>query len=354
MPNNLRRSTRIANKLPDKPALAKNVTKKVTKSTPNKSIEIGSVTLPPLAVEIQTDKPIKNAPKKTNAIPKDMDFVNQLNFKNAKTKGTLSALYEKTTEKTRDKPRFNSPIEANVIHQVDLLELPEDTKGGRYAITVVDQYTRFVDCEQMKDKQAVTALAAIKKIYKRGIIKEPSYMLTSDLGKEFLGEFQKYFEKKILVKKALVQRHRQIGVCEARNKKIGKLLFLSMTKEELETGKASRNWAKILPDVVKFLNAKQETINKKKANYNDTIRNVSPEATEIFNIGQKVRVKLDRPIDVVTRKPLIGNFRESDIRFSIDTYEITDILLQPNQPVMYRISDHSPLTVYSFFQLQKA
>ena len=165
MQNNLRRSARIANKLPDKPALAKNVTKKVTKtvtkkvtkkvtkSTPNKSIEIGSVTLPPLAVEIQTDKPIKNAQKKTNAIPKDMDFVNQLNFKNAKTKGTLSALYEKTTEKTRDKPRFNSPIEANVIHQVDLLELPEDTKGGRYGITVVDQYTRLVDCEPMLHHQ---------------------------------------------------------------------------------------------------------------------------------------------------------------------------------------------------------
>ena len=165
--------------------------------------------------------------------------------------------------------------------------------------------------------------------------------------------FKSYFKAKIIVKQALTQRHRQVGIVESRNKKIGKLLYLSMTNDELETGIQSKKWVTILPDVVEFLNEKQQLTNKSKAKRNDTIRNISPEATEVFNIGQNVRVKLDRPIDVVTGEPLIGNFRESDIRFSIQIYKITDILLQPNQPVLYRISDHSPLTVYTIFQLQK-
>ena len=45
----------------------------------------------------------------------------------------------------------------------------------------------------------------------------------------------------------------------------------------------------------------------------------------IYDIGTKVRVKLDNPIG----NKLHGKFRNSDIRFSKEVHTITDIILSP-------------------------
>jgi len=70
-------------------------------------------------------------------------------------------------------------------------------------------------------------------------------------------------------------------------------------------------------------------------------------------IGQNVRVKLDYPINAATGKKLIGKFRETDIRFSKEIYKIIDVILQPNQPVMYQLNNNKQMTLYTLFQLQK-
>ena len=47
---------------------------------------------------------------------------------------------------------------------------------------------------------------------------------------------------------------------EAKNKKIGKLIFMVQTNEEITNNKENKKWMKILPEVVKFLNKKQSFI----------------------------------------------------------------------------------------------
>lgn len=228
--------------------------------------------------------------------------------------------------------------------------------SNNYILSVVDVATKMIDCEKLRNKTAEATLNAIKKIYSRDIIKEPTYMLVSDLGSEFKGQFEQYFEDKgVIIKKADVARHRQVGLVEAKNKKIAKLLFLRQTNEELETGKECRKWIDILDKVVQFLNEKQALANSKHKNKNDTIMTYSTEATEIIPLGQSVRQKLDRPINAATGKPLTGNskFRETDIRWSKEVYKIVDIILQPNQPVMYEINNGKPRTLYTYYQLQK-
>ena len=55
----------------------------------------------------------------------------------------------------------------------------------------------------------------------------------------------------------------------------------------------------------------------------------------IYDIGTKVRVKLDNPIG----NKLHGKFRNSDIRFSKEVHTITDIILSPHQPPLYELDD---------------
>jgi len=280
----------------------------------------------------------------------DLEFLKTIGIKNTKV---INELYKKVHEKSSDIPGFKSPIVPGITHQCDLIEMPSD-HGYTYILSVVDVGNKMIDCEKLKIKTSDSTLKAIKKIYKRGIIKQPEYMLTTDLGNEFKGEFQKYFEDLgVIIKKADPGRHRQTGLVEAKNKRIGKLLFLRQTNEELESGKENRKWIDILSQVVTFLNKKQAWKNKNIIK-NDTKFNYSnKKSTEIMSIGQKVRYKLDRPINPATNKPLIGKFRETDIRFSKEIYKIIDIILQPNQPVMYQIDNDRPRTLYTYFQLQK-
>ena len=67
--------------------------------------------------------------------------------------------------------------------------------------------------------------------------------------------------------------------------------------------------------------------------------------------GQNVRVLLDHPIDVYNKKRLNGKFRSGDIRWSIEIYKITEILLRPGFPPMYLINNNKS-TQYTKQQLQ--
>lgn len=54
----------------------------------------------------------------------DLDFISRLGIKDSKQAATLNNLHLKTTERTRDKPKFKSPIVEGIVHQVDLIEMP--------------------------------------------------------------------------------------------------------------------------------------------------------------------------------------------------------------------------------------
>jgi hypothetical protein len=64
---------------------------------------------------------------------------------------------------------------------------------------------------------------------------------------------------------------------------------------------------------------------------------VSDKNRDLLEIGTKVLVTLDYPIDIVTGKKLYGKFRKSDIRWSRDAKKIIWVVLKPNQPPMYRV-----------------
>ena len=59
-----------------------------------------------------------------------------------------------------------------------------------------------------------------------------------------------------------------------------------------------------------------------------------------FKVGNKVHVALDKPIDYLTSKELHGTtFRGSDIRWHPKSKVIREILLRPDTPMMYLVSD---------------
>ena len=77
-----------------------------------------------------------------------------------------------------------------------------------------------------------------------------------------------------------------------------------------------------------------------------------------FKAGNKVHVALDKPIDYLTSKQLHGtSFRGSDIRWHPKIKVIREILLRPDTPMMYLVSDedkpnHLDATAYTRNKLQ--
>jgi hypothetical protein len=135
-------------------------------------------------------------------------------------------------------PHTTAPIQ-NAIQQADLLFLPNDD-GFRYLLVVVDIATRRTDAEPLKTKESKEVKLALQKIYKRKVLKKP-LRLEVDSGKEFKGEFEKYYEKLLDIVTKIVGRHRQQSVVEAKNYQIGKILNTRMLVEEINNNEVSRS-----------------------------------------------------------------------------------------------------------------
>jgi hypothetical protein len=230
--------------------------------------------------------------------------------------------------------------EAGEIVQSDTLYLPED-EGYHYALVVVDCGNRALDAEPLKKRDAKTVLAALKKIFKRGIVKEPSFQLQVDSGTEFKSEVKNYFERKgIIVRVAQTGRHRQVALAEGMNHLIGKLIMMRQLGEELLTNVKSTEWIDDLPKIVKAINARVK-LNHPRYTLKEMLKQ-DPighgDACSLYDIGTKVRVALDVPEDYLTGKRLIGSFRAGDQRWEKEPRTITGVLLNPNMPPMYTVS----------------
>lgn len=222
--------------------------------------------------------------------------------------------------------------EKNAVHQADLLYMPED-KGFQYGLVLVDVYDGTTDAEPIKNRDATTVLNAFKKIYSRGLLKEPG-RLETDAGVEFKGAVAKYFKDKgIQVKTAKVNRHRQVGLVERRNQQISVPLFKRMTAQELLTGTPSTEWIEDLPGVLKEIN--------KNAGHKELPEDpvCSGKSCELLDVGTKVRAVLDQPIDVTNGKRLKGNFRATDIRFGIPIRTVKQFIISPGFPPLYLLDD---------------
>ena len=143
--------------------------------------------------------------------------------------------------------------------------------------------------------------------------------------------------KGIQLKVALPQRHRQQALIEKRNAIIGKKIFAMILERELDTGVPNAEWVSSLPKILKEMNdkdAKKGDPPKERTEYKFTKYN-----SELLLPGTLVRVALDGPIDMLTKKPLHGDFRKSDIRWNPNARKIANLLLHPGQPPLYTLED---------------
>lgn len=227
-------------------------------------------------------------------------------------------------------PKFQ-PVQKGYVHQADLLFMPMD-RGFRYILVVVDIGSRKTDAEPIKNKRNETVLKAFKKIYARKVLSLPKKLEIDD-GSEFKGTVSRYFkDNNVNIRVAKPGRHRQQAIVERKNQTIGKALHTAMSGQQLLTGKISRRWTHILPELIKAIN----NIPRKKQKYIDK-PTCEGDSCVLLDIGTKVRVLLDNPIETTGQK-LAGRRRSSDIYWDPQIREIVNVVLQPNQPAMYQLN----------------
>ena len=118
---------------------------------------------------------------------------------------------------------------------------------------------------------------------------------------------------------------------------LGRLIHKYQLHQEIETGKVSRKWVSILPTIIKLIN--QHVVSHSKA-CPITYYSLGKIDLNTFKVGHKVHVALDKPIEFLTSKRLHGTtFRGSDIRWHPKIKVIRQILLRPDTPMMYLVSD---------------
>lgn len=229
-------------------------------------------------------------------------------------------------------------IEPNISQQADLLFMPDDKKY-KYILVVVDIGSRLLDAEPLQDKKTSSVKTGFERIYKRAILKIPQ-ILSVDGGTEFKAEVKKYLnDKDIRVKINKPGRHKQQALVERYNQIIGAYLFKRMTAQELLTSQPSVEWVDYLPSLIKYINKKATTRRKKAISKQKFDNFPTDKTTEILQIGTKVRVKLDHPINAATGEKLSGRFRTTDMRWDPRPRIIKEVLLKPYQPVLYLLDD---------------
>ncbi len=256
-----------------------------------------------------------------------------------KDKTVLGALYKPVKkDKGLNATRFEYPAPGQIA-QADLLFMPND-RGYKYVLVVVDNGTRLIDAEPIKTKESVAVVEAFKKIFSRGIVAMPK-KIEVDEGSEFKSGTAKYFHKHgVKLRVAATGRHRMQALVEKANQTLGTILHKRMTAQELLTGAVSREWVKDLPKLIAAVNtyiAKREVKRKKKeAKMKLPDEPVCEgDSCNLLSIGDRVRVALEFPIDLVTGAKLHGKFRSSDIKWDPKIRIIKDLLLKPNAPPMY-------------------
>jgi len=243
-------------------------------------------------------------------------------------------------------------LDYGITQQADILYLPNDG-GFKYLLVVVD-FNRIVRTSNLKNLTSDSVIKGFSHIWKS--LKIPQ-RLELDKGVEFTNNnIKAYFEKnKIFVRYAQTGRKSQQGLVERLNYFIGRSIGISQASKEAKSGLGIQitSWRDIVPRVVKGYNeARRETADVEQSRQ-DTRPVIckSKNGCDILEEGQKVRVKLEEPINFTTGKKEFGTFRAGDQRFEKETRTIDKALIVPGQPVMYAVSGKK-WTAYKREELQ--
>lgn len=244
--------------------------------------------------------------------------------------------------------RAMTVLQPNAVQSADLLFLPRDPDGSRYALVVVDAASRFKAAEPLKTKTAGVVVAAMERIWRRGPLKKPQ-VLKLDSGKEFEGEFRKRM-KELGVKLRIAPKgdHRAQSMVESANGALARRLFGPMRVEEMQKGGVSRAWVENLQPTLDAMN--EETTKLTGEPPEDAIKQkvVIPLASHapskkplkgqvLLEEGVRVRVLLPEPEEG-------GRFRATDNQFSTKVYTVSNYSIKPDRPISYQVEPQDRLT----------
>ena len=239
----------------------------------------------------------------------------------------------------------------NEIHQADLLFLPHDKVGRktyRYALVVIDVATRYKDAEALTSKESQEVAKAFERIYSRKI-KRPSLnwpkTLIVDPGKEFMGYVTKLMERhNVKIQRSEAGNHRAQAFVERANRTLGERLFSHQYAQEMVSEGRSRVWVKRLPAVIKALNSQVIRITGKEPDKALGLKEVD---IKQVNYKRPVGLKEKRLPSGVQVRYLLSpgedeggeRRRATDPIWSIEVYNITRVVISPDQPVLYYLLD---------------
>lgn len=235
-------------------------------------------------------------------------------------------------DKGANMPSYQS-YDLGVYQQADLLFLPNDG-GYEYALVVAEVGNpRLVDAVALKTKTSSEISKAFSTIYKKNKILKIPDVLTVDSGTEFKGSTKEHLEKMgIKVKTAKEGRHRQVAIVERKNQMIGSVIHKIHKSIEQLTGNTTSEWVNILPFIIKEIN---NLARKNRNNKPTKDKALVGDTNSMLKEGDRVRVILEEPKDVLINKKLHGRFRSSDIRWEPKERIVRKVLLKPNNPVLY-------------------
>ena len=97
------------------------------------------------------------------------------------TRNLQSLFKQPRAEKKEDMAQFQV-FKSNLIQQADILFITND-RGYKYILVVVDDHSKKMDAEKLKEKDSLSVAKAFKKIYDRDILNIPEQIELDD-GKE--------------------------------------------------------------------------------------------------------------------------------------------------------------------------
>ena len=257
--------------------------------------------------------------------------------------------------KGKNRPSIRVPRE-NAVHQADLLKLPDDD-GKSDLLVVVDLHSKFAEVRPLSSKRMGVVLKALKDIYSNSPYLSIPSMLQTDNGTEFnaIPKFMK--DHGGFLRRNKAGRHKQQAQVENMNKILGTAIYTIQNVNELITGARIVEWVDLLPEIMRSYN---EYILTKDA----TIKPIPPASCQgddcdLLQVGDRVRIPLDEPILVDTKKKIYGSFRATDLRFDPTPRTIRKVLITPGQPPLYVVAPIKkkgktidPLVAYTKGELQ--
>jgi hypothetical protein len=291
------------------------------------------------------------------------------------THDKIDEITEKTVKQIFKKPHrnarklfnhFNISV-PNEMHQVDLLYLPNDD-GYKYALCLVDCASRYKAARALESKLAVDIIQALENIYDKDVHLKLPKKLNCDRGAEFDNVKVKAWCKKNGIELVLNEPSFHLAFVERFNKSLAEAIFEKQTLAELKTGKQNKDWIRVLPDIVKKLNATKTRMIKMKpidAIQMDDVpqpedKFVEKDTKMFYKEGTQVRRLLnkDEVLNTVDGTIKAQKKRVTDPIWSIQDYTVVEIIRPtPTSIYLHRIKDNSTSKIfphcYTYWQLQE-